>query len=441
MSRFVSNYSPLGGIGKASGSFFRRSGRVSPIAKDLLPMTFFALLMAFLLPTAFGQVERQSVVGGGILTGKILNPDATEGEDYVIALPGGGEISLSANRIRKKEILRQETIDYRLNAPLKPDTVESHAELAALCDDLGLLSEAKSHRERIIALDPENESARRALGYEKKDGVWMTPKQRREQAGLVTYGGRAVTPQEEALLRQKDENKKAAAVWKRRLKSIQTRLHGPDAEEARNELWSISDPNALKSVTDALRKEKEDPQIRILYVKAMGKIGTPAALGDLASVALVDEDGDVRLTALETIAEHPKAIPGAIQFFRKSLHRPENYMINRAGFALGFFNAFDAVDDLVNALVTTHKETIVIPGSQTSATFSSDGSFTFNPGNSDQTKTVTQTLENPDVLDALRRIVQNSYPNPADFGFDVGAWKDWLIEQRNLTDYNPRRDP
>lgn len=389
---------------------------------------------------ASGQVERQAITGGGILTGTLLNPETAEGEDYVVLLSEGSEITLTPNMIRKKEVLRPETIYYRMTAPLEEDSIESHAEIAAWCDEKSLPIEARLHRERIVELDPNNEAARKALGYEKKDGVWMTPKERREQAGLTMYAGRSVTPQEAQLLRQRDEFRKAAAQWKKRLKAIQTRLRNQDqAPAAKEELRSITAPEALSSITGALRQDAEFPQNRVLYVQAMGNIGTPAAMGDLASVALVDNDGEVRLTALEKIKEHPKAIPGAVEYFRQALRRPENFMVNRAGFALGFFDARDAADDLVNALITTHRETIVIPGSQTTATFSNKG-MAFNPGSGDQTKTITQTLENADVLGALRSIVQSHYPIPADFGFDVAAWKNWFIEQRNLKDFSSRRD-
>ena len=401
--------------------------------------------LAFVAENVLGQtpdpppiLERQAITGGGVLTGRIMNPDTAGDEDYVIELPGGGSVVLTANTIRKKEILRPETLKYRLTAPPAPDTVESHTEIAAWCDDNALPQGARIHRERILELDPNNETARRALGYEKKDGVWMTPKERREQAGLVMFEGRSVTPQEAVLLEQRREAKKASTLWKKRLKVIQTGLREQDPA-TKNELWSITAPEALAAVTAALREEPEKPQIRVLYVRAMGNIGTPAALGDLASVALVDNDGEVRLTALEMIKDHPKAVPGAIEYFRQTLRHKENFMINRAGFALGFLDAADAVSDLINALVTTHRQTTVIPGTQTAATFSNKG-FVFNPGSNDKVVTGVVNLENADVLAALRSLVQSHEPIPADFGYDTAAWKSWLAERQNLMNFNSRRD-
>ena len=96
----------------------------------------------------------------------------------------------------------------------------------------------------------------------------------------------------------------------------------------------ISAPEALGAIASVLREDK-NPQNRDLFVRTMGKIGTPAALGALAAVAIGDDDGEVRQTAVEMILKHPKAVPGAIEYFREILKHPERYTndaLNRAGY-------------------------------------------------------------------------------------------------------------
>ncbi len=400
----------------------------------------FGLILSVGFPI-LAQVEHQSIAGGGMLTGKLENPDAASDEDYVISLNDTDAVVLAHEMLRKKETLRPEVLEYRLTVPFAEDTVESHRKIAQRCRELNMPVESRLHLERIIELDPEDEMARKSLGYEKKDGIWMTPKERRESAGYVIYGGKTVTRQEAELLRQKDENKKLAAQWKKQLRSIQNRLDN-NSEEAREDLRLINAPEALSAITALLRSD-ENPQNRVLYVAALGRIGTPAALGDLAAVAIADENDDVRQTAVEMILKHPRAIPGAVEYFCGILKHPEKYTnaaINRAGYVLGQLDAESALPDLVNALVTRHTETIVIPGEQTSATFSSDGSISFNPGSQDKTKNITQELENPDVLEALRLIAANHHYDPVDFGYDIEAWKRWLLDKENLHDFHSRRD-
>ena len=402
--------------------------------------TIVILLLSGLFPLN-AQIERQSLSGGGTLTGKLANPDAAPDEDYIVTLNETDTVILPHNLLRKKETLRSEAVEYRLTAPLTRDSVESHRQISEWCREKNMPIEARLHLERIIQIAPEDEQARKALGYEKRDGIWMTPKEKRESAGFVIYAGKSVTPQEAELLKIQDENKKSAAQWKKKIRSIQIGLKN-DSEEAREDLRLVNAPEALIAVTGALREEK-NPRNRELFVLAMGKIGTPAALGDLAAVAIGDDDEEVRRTAIEMILRYPQAIPGAVEYFRDILRHPEKYTnpaINRAGYALENLDAPAALPDLINALITRHTETIVIPGEQTSATFSSDGNISFNPGSQEKTKNVTQELENPEVLTAVRYFAASHYNDPVDFGFDIEAWKAWLAGRENLGDFRSRRD-
>lgn len=386
----------------------------------------------------FAQLENQPVVGGGKLTGRLLNPDAGENEAWRIEIPGGGEIVLDHQLLRKTEAIRPETVTYRMTAPLIPDTVENHEKTADWCQQNGLSSEARLHRERILELNPDHEATRRKLGYDQKDGVWMTPLQRREQLGYETFAGRSMTKQEIELERQKLEFKKEATVWKKKIKTLLPRLRDGEVE-AKEELRGISSPSALSAVTDALRDEKSNPALRICYVQAMGNIGTPGAMGDLAMVALVDDDYEVRLTALEMIKAKPKAIPGAIQFFRRGLRHSDNAMINRAAAALDYLDAAETMGDLINALVTSHRRTINEGAKPLTASFTNRGT-TFSPGTGATSKTITETFENDDVLAALRGLVTRHCVPPVDFRFDIPAWKWWYAEQKEIYRFSPRRD-
>lgn len=373
--------------------------------------------------------------------GRLENPNASSDEDFIVAINETDTLILPHNLLRKRETLRSETLEYRFKAPFLEDDVESHRNMAQWCRERNLPIEARLHLERIIQIDPDDEQARKSLGYENQDGIWTTPKEKRESNGYVIYAGKSMTSQEAELLKEKEKNKKLDAQWKKKIRVIQNGLKN-DSEEAREDLRLVNAPEALSSLTSALQEEK-NPRNRELFVLAIGKIGTPAAIGDLAAIAIGDEDDEVRQTAIDLIRRSSKAVPGAVEFFCEVLKHPEKYTnpaINRAGYALGILNAQRALPDLINALVTRHTETIVIPGEQTSATFSSDGNISFNPGSQEKTKNITQDIENPDVLIAVRAIASSHYYDPVDFGFDIQSWKEWFLDKENLRDFHSRRD-
>lgn len=414
------------------GLFEAKTANRGAAARTLF--TLFAVTAFFgFAESVFAVAPYQTIADGGKLAGTIQASDEFK---TTIALDGGGEITLDSALIKKRSIPSPDELLWRKMAPLIADTLSEHERLADWCRRQGLAAEAKLHFERILELAPENEAAHKALGHVKLDGVWMTSLERKEQLGYQNYGGRSVTAQEAELERQKAEFKKEAQVWKKRLKSIESLLR--DGNPAGLEqLRAVSDPAALEAITDRFRREN-NPQIRILYVQAIGKIASPAAIGDLASVAMVDNDYEVRLTALERLAAVGEPVQNAIRHFRQSLFHSDNTVVNRAAAALGYLNATEAIGDLTNTLVTRHQRTVVENADKPIASFQSDGNFSFNPGGA-QVRQVTDTVENADVLAALVQLVKSRYGENVDFGFDIPAWKGWLMQRQEIDRFNARR--
>lgn len=401
---------------------------------------YAAFLLLFCAALFSGHSPAQEVVqtlrSGATIFGTIAGEDTGEDTGTVtIDLHGGGKLVLDASLVKKRDTPSADLVEWRAHAPLLPDTVEEHQNMVSWCRDRNLTDQARLHAERIIELDPENDAARKFLGHVKLDGVWMTPVQRKEQLGYTSFGGKSVTQQEELLLRQKQEDKKAVGQWKRQIKANLPLLRQRDPG-ALDFFRQIRDPRALAAITDFLRKE-DDPQIRVLLVQAMGGLGTPAAYGDLATVSVIDDDYEVRRTALEQIGSQPNVIPSVIQFYRHRLNNPDNETINRAAAALAFLNAGETIPDLINSLVTSHQRTVTEGGDRPIASFSNEG-FSFNPGGA-VTKTVTDTIENSDVLAALQQLVERNLPPAVDFGFDIDAWRTWYFHRMELDGFDTRR--
>jgi tetratricopeptide (TPR) repeat protein len=262
-----------------------------------------------------------------------------------------------------------------------------------------------------------------------------------ERSGLVRVGGVNLSRQEAELVQKAQEAKEETRYWKKEIAFLYNAALNGDVR-ARDALRRVRNPRALAPLGNALKKEK-DPEGRVLLVQAIGSIGTPTALSELGRVALQDDDLDVRTAALDGIYRKKTALPEAVEFFRKTLRTSDDVAtINRAAYALGYFEAERAIPDLINALTTSHKRQITVGSDQTQASFnSSTGQLqSWSPGGGTKIKTVTELSRNEEARAALVRIVGARYPTPVDYGFDVDAWIVWRRGVEQLGAFYPRRD-
>jgi len=68
--------------------------------------------------------------------------------------------------------------------------VKSMMDLAAWARDKGLAGRATELYRKVLALDPDQAEARKALGYEKVNGLWLTGDDLMTARGFVKVGGR-----------------------------------------------------------------------------------------------------------------------------------------------------------------------------------------------------------------------------------------------------------
>ena len=413
-------------------------------------------LAAFLLGSAFAfsatpetsaqtpnlaQSGGVSILRGGAIRGVVANPEPNASEPVHIEPTLGGKISIDASLVRETLALRPEQISYRNSAPLQKDDVASHLKIARWARNAKLDAQADAHFQRVVELDPENEEARKALRHEKLNGVWVSRQERMERSGLVRVNGVNLSRQEAELVQKAQEAKEETRYWKKEIAFLYNAALNGDVR-ARDALRRVRNPRALAPLGDALKKEK-DPEGRVLLVQAIGSIGTPTALSELGRVALRDDDLDVRTAALDGIYRKKTTLPEAIEFFRQTLRTSDDVAtINRAAYALGSFEAEQAIPDLINALTTSHKRQITVGSDQTQATFdTATGRLGgFSPGGGTKIKTITELSRNEEVHAALTRIVGARYPTPVDYGFDVDAWIVWRRSVEQLGAFYPRRD-
>jgi hypothetical protein len=68
--------------------------------------------------------------------------------------------------------------------------VKSMMELAAWARDKGLTARAAELYRKVLVLDPDQAEARKALGYERVNGLWLTGDELMTARGFVKVGGR-----------------------------------------------------------------------------------------------------------------------------------------------------------------------------------------------------------------------------------------------------------
>jgi hypothetical protein len=305
--------------------------------------------------------------------------------------------------------------------------------LAEWCRERTLLAKRDVHLQRILELDPDDEKARRALKYSRRDGQWKTQEQIMEERGLILYEGKYRSRQQIDLIEQRETGKSEQGEWRKKLGRWQDWLGGKRTSEAYQQIRSIDDPAAVPALQAALADPRDEA--RILFIEALARIGTPAAKEVLAYGALHDLVSEVRLTCLDHLKK--EANPEVVAFFIDQLRHANNDVVNRAGLALKQMGDPTAVGPLIDALVTIHvmKVQTSNPG-QISTTFGTGG--TASPGGltvgGGGPRNIPYPAQNQMVLDALVSLTGVNY------GFNVELWKAWYAAQKRRPDLDARRD-
>ena len=268
---------------------------------------------------------------------------------------------------------------------------------------------------RLAAESPGSASAHAqrmaALGYQRYRGSWRTA-------------------QEISLIERAEAAKQGEVAARRRLQRLRRELdRGNDAVGVAEQIRQTDDPQAVPALATAVAGEPQ-ARVRLLYVEALGSIGTPDAIGVLVTLAVDHADGEVRHAATEQLAEHHAAL--AVPPLIAALAGPDNGRINRAAAALGRLGDPRAVEPLIAALVTSHTTVTAGNGGKTSVTFTpGSGGLALGGG----PKAATTTMQNRSALEALTTLTD------VNFSWNVAAWRHWLAEQGLPPETDLRRDP
>jgi len=379
---------------------------------------------------------------GGTLEGRVgEEKNQSNGRVYVtVEKSDGSLIRLDSSRlVRKVEWVNGKDFEYRQLAS-KVSSVEDHQSILNWCLEQPsgrrfFKSEIETHAHHVLSALPNDKQARKALGFVFEGEAWIQKDQFYGEHGYTREGTswtpvRAVQMQgrQETVDEKVDERKDSLRRWLRAARRDET---NPD--ELGPALAKFCDQYALALVEAAAKKEKQ-PHIRAIMVEGISAVDGASAMRKLVGFAMDDPDEFVRERAVTLLGQPHYDADAASLAFAEFFVSKQNAVIQRAADAIGELGGAAAVVELIDVLVTTHKEKNpnALESGRLNPSFRSDGTSGLQTGGGPQT--ITKTRQNDSVLNALKVITEQ------DFGFDMEQWRDWNIKSNTHHDVNVRSD-
>ena len=192
---------------------------------------------------------------GTVREGKVVN-QTDEKVEVVFVTPGGSlRVVYPLDKITRIELKKTpnelvlEEYQQRATA-LKPDDAEGWVKLGEWCLKQPMLqAEARGAYQQAMSIDPNNEAARKALGFVNYRGVWMTQDEAMGAQGYVQHQGKWI-PRDDYVKQMEAEaarNAEATAREKELMKQLaQAEARAADAEaklrEAQDKITDLIDP-------------------------------------------------------------------------------------------------------------------------------------------------------------------------------------------------------
>lgn len=420
----------------------------------ILPSNFRVLAAVGLLtlcivypPTVTGQTRepaqgRVILKSGGSLEGRISeskNPD--NGRSYVtVVKQDGSVIKLDQSRlVRKVELMTSKDVEYRQLAA-DVSSVDDHRAMMNWCLEQSsgrrrFKQQIESHAHYILASQPDDEQARKVLGFVREDGGWIQKDQFFGQHGY-TRQGTSWTPMRAVQIqaRQEEVDDKVADRKESLRKWLRAARRGDaSADELSVALAQFCDQFAMEAVEKAAKREKS-PELRALLIEGISQVASSTAMRKLVGFAMSDPDAFVRERALTLLGQPHYDANAASAAFAEFFASKKNENIQRAAFAIGELGGTSVTGELIEVLVTTHKEKNpeALEAGRLNPTFRSDGASGLQTGGGPQV--ITTTRRNDQVLNALKILTRQ------DFNYDMDRWREWNIKSNTHHDISVRAD-
>ena len=414
-----------------------------------LAMLAIAVLASSVAPAFADLITLKS---GGELRGQIqAAKDSKATTPYVIKTLAGSVVEVARDEVESITRRRVAIEEYEVRVKETADSVEAQWELAEWCRERSMTPQRRTHLERIVEIDPRHDRAHRGLGHVYEQGRWTTQDEIMSARGYVKHKGRWVLPQELALMDEEKRETEGEKAWFKKIKMWQGWLADNGKQDRQQEafrgLMSIDDPHAVPALIKTFYGAALEDQ-RLMYVRILRQIDGEKAAGALVLQSLHDQSDVVRTAAVAGIT--PVHREKAILAYVGALKHGENQVVLNAGEALGTIGDRAVVPALIDALVTTHRYKVTVPGGAgTTVSMSADGSpvpsgislppeiagmlltgqLPFGvqvgpqPGVVSKQVTVNRDEQNVTVLTALQNLTGEN------LGYDELLWKRWWTEK------------
>jgi hypothetical protein len=212
------------------------------------------LLGLTLLPGLAGADE-VFIRGGGQLRGEIVE----QGPDSILVDIGTGRIGLPLSAVEKVVPGETPLAAYRERAAaLAPEDAAGWLALGEWARDQDLEVQARRAFENVLAADPADAAAHRALGHVQVDGAWMTHEDGQRARGYVFFEGAWVTADErQAILEDRRAAAEERGAWaesEARIWEAQARAREADARAR------LAEVDVARAEFDLRRAEDEARQ-------------------------------------------------------------------------------------------------------------------------------------------------------------------------------------
>jgi hypothetical protein len=367
---------------------------------------------------------------GGRIEAEQLNQQRERGQPYQLRTSDGLRLALADNAVARVIVKSDIDKQYEALAAKLENTVEGHWNLAEWCKEAGLPEQRKRHLQAIIALDPNHEDARKALGYQRFGSRWLTQDEHMQSLGYMKYKGAWRLKQEMEIASRQEQQELAVKKMRKdiRMWFEHVASGGRLADAANRNLNAIHDPEAAPAIAELLGDSQQPRAVRQRCLDILAKLPTIAATPTLVRIALTDSDANIQDGCLDMLkAQGPHLV---LPVFLAELKNKDNARINRAADCLARLGDKSATLPLINALVTEHKFTIQAG--------SGAGSITAGPGGFSTGKSamvIKKQLQNSSVRAALTSL----YPG-VNFSYNSDEWRAWYVKTQTTSTIDLRRD-
>jgi len=150
---------------------------------EALIMRSLVIAGAALLFAAVAGADVVHLKNGKSIEGKVT----VKGDKVVVEIPHG-TVSFPRSKVLRieRKVSSVEVYEQKHKA-LPPGDVEARINLAAWCRRQNMGNRSEALLQEVLALDPDNATARKLLGFVMHAGKWMKPEEKFRALGLVRF--------------------------------------------------------------------------------------------------------------------------------------------------------------------------------------------------------------------------------------------------------------